>query len=498
MSSGMNKITAERNQKAVLELVNQPGNTTCADCHAHNPRWASWNLGIFICVHCAAVHRKIGTHITKVKSLTLDSWTKEQVETMRSIGNIASNNKYNPDETRFPPPANMIDSERDSELEKYIRAKYEFKRFMARQTRVEQVLGPSRSVADFKRDQQSKSTLPAINSPSTASVSAPYRPTSAAPTMAQSASASSSYSSQISRSVSQPTNRPSTQQTPTQQQAATSGNSPLWNDLASLQAPSTSSTLPLQFSPVPTQPIGIPNSTNTLQPMDMGASPFGSALTIGNMGYGTGAGPTMTSNSGNMGMGTSFGMLGTSPAMMNSASTSTPVPGSSPYGAGGFGTTNPFQHMQPQATGLAPGLYNGTHNPFGQQNPLGQQFQPSQMAGSFHGQNPFMQFPQMQQPQASLLSPQPQQQSSPFIPGQVPHGLMPQQQFAASPSPSNPYAPPLAQQFGTPSPSIAFGQPSGLNPNSVPHGAGMGSWQSTQQLHQPGGFAGQTGAWGSM
>jgi hypothetical protein len=61
----MNKITAERNQRAVLELAALPGNgeflqfwfgqqkqTTltdvCADCKARNPRWASWNLGIFI------------------------------------------------------------------------------------------------------------------------------------------------------------------------------------------------------------------------------------------------------------------------------------------------------------------------------------------------------------------------------------------------------------------------------------------------------------------
>ncbi|KZT52597.1 hypothetical protein CALCODRAFT_441337, partial [Calocera cornea HHB12733] len=38
----------------------------CADCKARLPRWASWNLGIFLCVQCASVHRKIGTHVTKV------------------------------------------------------------------------------------------------------------------------------------------------------------------------------------------------------------------------------------------------------------------------------------------------------------------------------------------------------------------------------------------------------------------------------------------------
>ena len=42
---------------------------------------------------------------------------------MRQIGNIKSNQFYNPDEVRNPPPTNMVDSERDSELEKFIRGK---------------------------------------------------------------------------------------------------------------------------------------------------------------------------------------------------------------------------------------------------------------------------------------------------------------------------------------------------------------------------------------
>lgn len=37
-------------------------------------------LGIFLCMRCAALHRKLGTHITKVKSLSMDSWSNEQVE----------------------------------------------------------------------------------------------------------------------------------------------------------------------------------------------------------------------------------------------------------------------------------------------------------------------------------------------------------------------------------------------------------------------------------
>lgn len=43
------------------------------------PRWASWNLGIFLCIRCAGIHRNLGVHVSRVKSVNLDSWTAEQV-----------------------------------------------------------------------------------------------------------------------------------------------------------------------------------------------------------------------------------------------------------------------------------------------------------------------------------------------------------------------------------------------------------------------------------
>ena len=44
------------------------------------PRWASWNLGVFLCIRCAGIHRNLGVHISRVKSVNLDSWTPEQIE----------------------------------------------------------------------------------------------------------------------------------------------------------------------------------------------------------------------------------------------------------------------------------------------------------------------------------------------------------------------------------------------------------------------------------
>jgi hypothetical protein len=49
-------------------------------CLCAGTRWASWNIGVFLCIRCGGLHRSLGTHISKVKSVTLDKWTDDQIE----------------------------------------------------------------------------------------------------------------------------------------------------------------------------------------------------------------------------------------------------------------------------------------------------------------------------------------------------------------------------------------------------------------------------------
>ncbi|CAB4045504.1 stromal membrane-associated 1 isoform X1, partial [Paramuricea clavata] len=75
-----NKKQHDRHTSILMELLREDQNKYCADCRAKGPRWASWNLGIFVCITCAGIHRNLGVHISKVKSVNLDAWTPEQVK----------------------------------------------------------------------------------------------------------------------------------------------------------------------------------------------------------------------------------------------------------------------------------------------------------------------------------------------------------------------------------------------------------------------------------
>ncbi|RTG90262.1 stromal membrane-associated protein [Schistosoma bovis] len=122
------KLQNERHQLIIQELLRDDDNKYCADCDAKGPRWASWNIGIFLCIRCAGIHRNLGVHISKVKSVNLDTWTPMQLAVMREMGNSRARAVYEanlPDNFRRP--------QTDAALETFIRAKYEQKRYIAQE-----------------------------------------------------------------------------------------------------------------------------------------------------------------------------------------------------------------------------------------------------------------------------------------------------------------------------------------------------------------------------
>jgi len=69
------------------ELRRVPGNSTCCDCGAPEPQWASVTLASLVCIKCAGSHRALGVKKSRIRSLQLDSWSRSQVLRMLMGGN---------------------------------------------------------------------------------------------------------------------------------------------------------------------------------------------------------------------------------------------------------------------------------------------------------------------------------------------------------------------------------------------------------------------------
>ncbi|XP_071807621.1 uncharacterized protein [Asterias amurensis] len=120
------KNIQDKYQSILSRLLREEDNKYCADCDAKGPRWASWNLAVFLCIRCAGIHRNLGVHVSRVKSVNLDSWTEEQIMSVENGGNTIGRKIYEkhlPQDFRRP----QTDS---SSLEHFIRAKYDQKKYM--------------------------------------------------------------------------------------------------------------------------------------------------------------------------------------------------------------------------------------------------------------------------------------------------------------------------------------------------------------------------------
>jgi len=83
----MSTATREETTNIMKKVRERPGNRVCADCGANNPVWASATYGILICFECAGRHRSMGTHLSFVRSTTLDVWKHSDLARMQASSN---------------------------------------------------------------------------------------------------------------------------------------------------------------------------------------------------------------------------------------------------------------------------------------------------------------------------------------------------------------------------------------------------------------------------
>ena len=129
-------MSSDKIKRALKVLLKHEDNRYCADCPQKKPTWASINLGVFLCLHCAGIHRDMGVHISKVRSVELDTWQPEWVKVMQKWGNRRANKYW---EARMPANYSGRPTEAEAQalsvkLKRFIRDKYEKKKWVAAST----------------------------------------------------------------------------------------------------------------------------------------------------------------------------------------------------------------------------------------------------------------------------------------------------------------------------------------------------------------------------
>ncbi|CDO96590.1 unnamed protein product [Kluyveromyces dobzhanskii CBS 2104] len=126
-------MTTVEVKRVLTTLLRDPENNRCGDCKtATHPRWASWSLGVFICIKCAGFHRSMGTHISKVKSVDLDSWEEEHLASVLKYGN---NKKFNEFYENSLGGGSYVPDQ--SKLGQFIKTKYDLKKWVGENPVVE-------------------------------------------------------------------------------------------------------------------------------------------------------------------------------------------------------------------------------------------------------------------------------------------------------------------------------------------------------------------------
>ena len=116
----------DENPDKLLQALreNDQGNTWCADCGSSSKvEWVSINLAIILCIECSGIHRSLGTHISKVRSLTLDitSFTPDIIELLLLVGNRVANMVW---ESKLDPNIKPNAQATREQRLKFITAKY--------------------------------------------------------------------------------------------------------------------------------------------------------------------------------------------------------------------------------------------------------------------------------------------------------------------------------------------------------------------------------------
>ena len=121
------KLKKEEEKKNIINnLIND---NIFSDCGAPKPTWISINWLTMICIECSGIHRNLGVHISKIRSLELDNIGDEYLEILCFINQREINNILEEELSLYEEEKPKYDSSRNAK-EKLIINKYKEKKYM--------------------------------------------------------------------------------------------------------------------------------------------------------------------------------------------------------------------------------------------------------------------------------------------------------------------------------------------------------------------------------
>lgn len=114
----------EKHLKILRELVSLPANKECFDCHQRGPTYVNMTIGSFVCTSCSGMLRGL-TPPHRVKSMSMASFTPEEIEMVKSRGNEFCRRVW----LGLFDPNHSQDTKDEQQVKEFMIAKYEKKRY---------------------------------------------------------------------------------------------------------------------------------------------------------------------------------------------------------------------------------------------------------------------------------------------------------------------------------------------------------------------------------